>query len=106
MMFPIADDQLLTVLFRRYAGKAWCYNGDGYAGLAWTDEEPKPTEQELLAQFADVEAEIVAEKQAQAEVAAQKDAAKQSARTKLAALGLSEAEVNALLGAPATEVAE
>lgn len=84
-------DKIKTVLLHRYAGKAWCYNGDGIEGLHWTDSTPKPTEKQLLDQFDDVMAEIQAQR-----AAAQN--AKQSARNKLAALGLTEAEVNALVG--------
>jgi hypothetical protein len=85
-------DKIAIVLLNRYAGKAWCYNHDGYEGIRWTDSSPKPTEAELLAQFDEVKAEIDARRAAE-------NAARASALTKLAALGLSEAEVAALLGA-------
>jgi hypothetical protein len=84
-------DKIKTVLFHRYAGKAWCYNGDGYEGVHWSDSMKKPTEKELLEQFDDVMAEIEAEKLA-------RQNASESARAKLAALGLTEAEVKAIIG--------
>jgi len=85
-------DKLLTVLLHRYAGKAWCYNHEGYEGIRWTDSMPKPTDQELLDQFDDVAAEIAAEKLARQNAA-------ESARAKLAALGLTDDEIAALVGA-------
>lgn len=92
------NDALLLVLQHRYAGKAWCYNGDGYQGLRWTDDEPKPSEAHLFAQVEDVMTEIAEQKQAQADAAQAKQEATASARTKLAALGLTDEEVSALLG--------
>ena len=85
------NDKLRLVLINRYGGKAWCYNGDGYEGIAWTDSTPKPSEQELLDKYDDVVDEIQAAADA-------KVAALASARAKLAALGLTEAEVKALVG--------
>jgi hypothetical protein len=91
-VYEVKMDKIAIVLLNRYAGKAWCYNHDGYEGIRWTDSSPKPTEAELLAQFDEVKAEIDARRAAE-------NAARASALTKLAALGLSEAEVAALLGA-------
>lgn len=85
-------DPLLLVLQHRYAGKAWCYNGDGIEGLRWSDETRQPTEAELLSQLDEVMKEIEATNQA-------RQAASVSARAKLSALGLTEAELAALLGA-------
>jgi hypothetical protein len=84
-------DEIATVLHARYAGKSWCYNHSGYDGLHWTDGSTKPTEAELLAEYESVVAEQRAARAAH-------DAARASALTKLAALGLTEAEVAALLG--------
>ena len=84
-------DKIKIVLLHRYAGKAWCYNGDGYQGVHWSDSMPKPTEQELLNQYDDVAAEIEAEKIA-------RQNASESAKAKLASLGLTDAEIKALVG--------
>lgn len=85
------NDNLLIVLQHRYAGKSWCYNGDGYEGLHWTDEAPKPTEDELLSQLDDVNDEIVERNKARAD-------ASLSAKTKLRKLGLTDDEIAALVG--------
>lgn len=84
-------DKIKTVLLHRYAGKLWCYNGDGYDGLHWTDNEPKPTEKQLLSQFDDVIAEIKALNE-------QREQASLSAKTKLKNLGLTDEEITALVG--------
>ena len=81
-----------AVLTRRYAGREWKLDGDDYAGLTMLDDGPKPPKKELEDLWPSVAAEIAAEVDGRA-------AAKASARAKLAALGLTEAEVVALLGA-------
>lgn len=81
-----------AVLTRRYAGREWKLDGDDYAGLTMLDDGPKPSKKELEDLWPSVAAEIAAEVDGRA-------AAKASARAKLAALGLTEAEVVALLGA-------
>jgi len=97
-MMPQTTDPLLLVLQHRFAGKAWCYNGEGYDGVHWSDDEPKPTEKQLLAQVSAVETEIAEQKQAFADAEAARKQATVSAKAKLAALGLTDDEINALLG--------
>jgi hypothetical protein len=80
--------QILTV---NYAGSQWTLNGDSYDGLTWLDESPKPTQAELDALWESTQATL-ADKKAQAE------ATKASALAKLAALGLTQDEVKALVG--------
>ena len=80
-----------TVLTRRYAGRQWKLDGDDYAGLTMLDDGPKPTKQELDNAWPDVAAEIAAEVD-------QRAAIKTSARAKLKALGLTDAEITALVG--------
>jgi len=80
-----------TVLARRHAGREWQLDGDDYEGLTMLDGGSKPSKKSLDDAWEDVQAEIAAE-----EVAA--IAAKESAKAKLAALGLTEEEVSALLG--------
>ena len=80
-----------TVLTRRHADREWKLEGDDYAGLTMLDGGDKPTKASLDAAWPKVQAEIEAE-------AAAKAAALASARAKLAALGLTDAEVAALLG--------
>jgi hypothetical protein len=43
------------ILAKNYVGSEWSLNGDKYSGLVWLSNSPKPTEADLLAQWADVE---------------------------------------------------
>ena len=80
--------QILSV---NYAGKQWSLNGDSYDGLTWLDSSPKPTQTELDALWESTQATVAAQEQAAKDV-------KASALAKLAALGLTEDEVKALVG--------
>jgi hypothetical protein len=79
------------ILSTNYAGKSWSLDGDSYNGLTWLDESQKPTQAELDALWESTQATL-AEQKAQAE------ATKASALAKLAALGLTQDEVKALVG--------
>ena len=79
--------QILSI---NYPNKQWTLNGDFYDGLDWLDESPKPTQAELDALWESTQAQVLA-KQEQAE------ATKASALAKLAALGLTQDEVKALV---------
>ena len=69
----------------------WTLDGDGYEGLTWLSETPKPTEAEIkAAEPAALAAAVDAE--------AVKVAARESAIAKLSALGLNIDEVNAIVG--------
>jgi len=69
----------------------WTLDGDGYEGLTWLSETPKPTEAEIkAAEPAALAAAVDAE--------AAKVAARESAIAKLSALGLNIDEVNAIVG--------
>lgn len=81
-----------AVLERRHVGRQWKLEGDDYSGLTMLDDGAKPSKQSLDDEWPSVKAEIEAERNARKAAAA-------SARAKLAALGLTEAEVAALLGA-------
>ena len=80
-----------AVLLRRHADREWTLNGDDYEGLTMLDGRDRPSKESLDAAWPTVQAEIKAENDA-------KIAALESARAKLAALGLTEAEVKALVG--------
>ena len=80
-----------AVLTRRHAGREWALNGDDYDQLVMLDGGDKPTKKSLDDAWPSVKAEIEAEIEARANAAV-------SARSKLAALGLTEAEVKALVG--------
>jgi hypothetical protein len=80
--------QILSV---NYAGSEWSLNGDFYEGLDWIDSSPKPTKAELDALWESTQATIAAKKQAVIDT-------KASALAKLAALGLTQDEVKALVG--------
>ena len=79
------------ILSTNYPNAQWSLNGDSYDGLDWLDSSPKPTQTELDALWESTQAQVAAKEQAA------KDA-KASALAKLAALGLTQDEVKALLG--------
>ena len=78
------------ILATNYSGKVWCLVGNDYDGLEWSDESPKPTQAELDALWESTQTTIAANEQANKDV-------KVSALSKLAALGLTEDEIKALL---------
>ena len=80
-----------AVLTRRYAGRQWKLEGDDYSGLVMLDDGDTPSKKSLDDAWPAVKAEIAAEH-------ADRQAAHLSALNKLKALGLTNAEVNALLG--------
>jgi hypothetical protein len=80
------------ILVTNYAGKQWSLNGESYDGLDWLDNSPKPTQTELDALWESTQAAVAAKEQAAKDV-------KASALAKLAALGLTQDEVKALVGA-------
>jgi len=79
------------ILSIHYAGKQWTLNGDSYGGLTWLDSSPKPTQNELDALWESTKAAVAAKNQAAIAV-------KESALAKLSAIGLTEAEIKALIG--------
>jgi hypothetical protein len=80
--------QILSV---NYAGKQWSLNGDSYDGLTWLSDTPKPTQAELDALWESTQTAVAAQEQAAIDT-------KASALAKLAALGLTQDEVKALVG--------
>jgi hypothetical protein len=80
--------QILSV---NYARSQWSLDGDSYDGLTWLSDTPKPTQAELDALWESTQAEVAAKEQAAKDV-------KASALAKLAALGLTQDEVKALVG--------
>jgi len=80
-----------AVLAKNYPTALWELSGNEYANLVWKCDEPKPTQAELDAQWPEVQQEIIDAK-------AENDAKVLSAKNKLKALGLTDAEVTALLG--------
>lgn len=79
------------ILSTNYVGKQWSLNGESYDGLTWLDESTKPTQAELDALWESTQATVTNKK-------AQAEATKASALAKLAALGLTQDEVKALVG--------
>jgi hypothetical protein len=80
-----------AVLSRRHAGREWTLDGDAYEGLTMLDGGSKPTKASLDSAWESVQAEIAAEADA-------KVASRNSALAKLKVLGLTDAEVAALVG--------
>ena len=79
-----------AVLFKKFANAQWSLNDNDYTQLEWLSESPKkPTLAKLKELWPEVES-------AQLDEAKAKIAARESALAKLAALGLTEAEVAAL----------
>jgi hypothetical protein len=79
------------ILSTNYVGKQWSLSGDSYNGLDWLDNSPKPTKAELDALWESTQAAVAAKEQAAIDT-------KASALAKLAALGLTQDEVKALIG--------
>jgi hypothetical protein len=79
------------ILIVNYVGKKWTLYGDSYDGLTWLSDTPKPTQAELDALWESTQATVAAKEQAAKDV-------KASALAKLAALGLTQDEVKALVG--------
>jgi hypothetical protein len=80
--------QIITV---NYAGSRWTLDGNSYDGLTWHSNTPKPTQAELDALWESTQTAVAAKEQAAKDV-------KASALAKLAALGLTQDEVKALVG--------
>jgi len=80
-----------AVLERRHAGRQWSLDGDDYEGLVMLDGGDKPSKASLEAAWPSVQAEIAAKAEA-------KIAARASALAKLKVLGLTDAEVAAIVG--------
>ena len=79
------------ILSTNYVGSQWSLDGDSYDGLTWLSNTPKPTQAELDALWESTQATVAAKEQAAKDV-------KASALAKLAALGLTQDEVKALVG--------
>jgi hypothetical protein len=79
------------ILIANYPDSQWSLNGDYYDGLTWFSDTPKPTQAELDGLWESTKAKYEADKQAVIDT-------KASALAKLAALGLTEDEVKALIG--------
>ena len=79
------------ILAMHYVGSHWTLDGDFYDGLTWYSDTPKPTQAELDALWETTKATLAAEKQAKEDI-------RNSALAKLAALGLTQDEVKALVG--------
>ncbi len=79
-------------LSRKHPGREWTLNGNDYDSLVILDGGSKPTKKSLDDAWPTIEAEIAAEAQAKIE-------ARQSALNKLSALGLTQNEIAALVGA-------
>ena len=79
-------------LSRKHPGREWTLNGNDYDSLVILDGGPKPTKKSLDDAWPTIEAEIAAEAEAKIE-------ARQSALNKLSALGLTQNEIAALVGA-------
>ena len=75
------------VLTRRYAGKFWTLEGDNYDGLTWLSKGKAPTQDELDAQWDEVQKEIKDEQIAKAK----------ARQTILDRLGITNEELLAIL---------
>ena len=79
------------ILSINYPNSLWSLAGDNYDGLTWFSDTPKPTQAELDALWESTQSAYAAEKESAA-------TAKTSALSKLAKLGLTDAEIKALTG--------
>jgi hypothetical protein len=82
---------ITAILAKKYIGSEWTLSGDDYEGLNWLSDTPKPSEEELINLWTEVESEIASERQAKID-------AKASAIAKLEALGLTVEEVEVAFG--------
>jgi hypothetical protein len=80
---------IAAILVSKYQGSEWTLVGNKYEGLEWLSETNVPTKKELEDFWPEVEAELQTKKENQLD-------ARTSALAKLAALGLTEAEIAAL----------
>lgn len=80
-----------AVLTRKHSGREWILNGDDYTGLTMLDGGDKPTKKSLDDAWPAVKQQIEDE-------LANESAARISALNKLKALGLTDAEIAALVG--------
>lgn len=48
-----------AILMANYPTAQWTLDGDTYDGLTWLDDTPKPSQKELDAQWAEVQAELL-----------------------------------------------
>ncbi len=80
------------VLATRYAGREWSLDGNDYDTLTILDGGSKPSKKSLDDAWLDVQEEIAAKQAAHS-------SARASALAKLSALGLTDAEIAALVGA-------
>ena len=77
------------ILRTKYKGSEWTLNGDDYEGLTWLSDTPKPTKATLDGLWQEVQDAVATEAEAKAE-------AKAAAQAKLAALGLTVEDLQAL----------
>jgi hypothetical protein len=80
--------QILSI---NYTGLEWALSDNSYESLQWLSDTPKPTQAELDALWESTQVALAAKEQAAKDVRA-------SALAKLAALGLTQDEVKALVG--------
>lgn len=81
----------LLILKTNFYGKKWSLFGDSYEGFEWFEDTPKPTQEELDAMWQSTQEQVAIKEQLAKDV-------KSSALAKLAALGLTQDEVKALVG--------
>jgi hypothetical protein len=79
------------ILSTNYPTAQWTLNGNSYDGLTWLSDTPKPTQAELDALWESTKNTLDAREQAAKDT-------KVSALAKLAALGLTQDEIKALVG--------
>lgn len=77
------------ILQYKYPNIEWTLNGDDYEGLTWLSDTPKPSKATLNALWREVQDLIADEAQAKID-------AKATAQAKLAALGLTVQDLQAL----------
>jgi hypothetical protein len=77
------------ILTTKYPDSLWTLDGDNYDGLTWVSDTPKPSKATLDALWNEVQDLIAAEAQAKID-------AKAAAQAKLAVLGLTVEDLQAL----------
>jgi hypothetical protein len=97
LMKKIAD--MASAIHSLAPGSEWIYEDENYETIVWlSDEIQKPTYEQVVEEISRLQEEIDSEIAAENQKKIDSHAARQSAIGKLAAFGLTEEEIKAIIG--------